>query len=359
MKQDIKVKLIPARAIDVGYQNVKFTTGRKRGGGDVEIECGLFAAFAPTVSANQLLHAQGTQQADAFAVNVNGNDYMVGNKAKTFTRGIQARHVDAKYCMSDPYYALFLAALKYIADAAEAGQECVIDTLGVGLPLNTYAEYHKALEEKLTGEHLIGRAGGPVTRRVSVNHVQVMVQPHGALVNFGSRPGNKLDGATLVVDPGGGTLDWVLIDEDHEYAWTRSGAFPQAMLHISQIVAEEIQEGLSHDIAAMASIDKALRLREPTFRIGPHIHEMQKYRTLVDAALDQSVKAMLEKTGPLTSVGRILFTGGGAAVFREYMERHYKQWREAMEIDVDPVYSNVRGFQVVAEQIAEDRGART
>jgi len=356
MKQDIKVKLIPARSIDVGYQNVKFSKGRRREGDSVEIECGLFPAFAPTVSANQLLSAQGTQQADALLVGVNGNNYMVGNRAKSYTRNVQARHVDAKYCLSDAYYAMFLGALNYIAEDAGAGQEVIIDTVGVGLPLNTYSANHAALADKLTGEHLIGPVEGPVLRRVTVRHVEVMVQPHGALLNYGSRPKNSLDGATLVVDVGGGTLDWLLLDEDKEIGWTRSGAFPQAMLHISQTIAEQIEEGLSRDIAAMSAIDKAIRQRDPAFKIGPHVHEMEQFRTLVDSALDQSVKAMLEKTGALTTVECILFTGGGAVVYREYMERQYKQWKEAMEIDNEPVFANVRGFQVAAEQVAADRG---
>lgn len=356
MKQEIKVKVIPARSVDVGYQNVKFSKGRKREGDSVEIECGLFAAFAPTVAATQLLSAQGTQQADALLVGVNGNNYMVGNRAKSYTRNVQARHVDPKYCMSDPYYAMFLGALHYIAEDAGAGQEAIIDTLGVGLPLNTYSANFEALAEKLTGEHLIGPLGGPVVRRVTVRHVEVMVQPHGALLNYGARPKNSLDGVTLVVDVGGGTLDWVLLDEDREIAWTRSGSFPQAMLHISQMIAEQIEEGLSRDIAAMTAIDKAVRHRDTSFKIGPNVHEMQQFRTLVDSALDQSVKAMLEKTQSLTTVSRILFTGGGAAVYREYMERQYKQWKRAMEIDDEPVFANVRGFQVAAEQVAADRG---
>lgn len=357
MKQDIKVKVIAARSIDVGYQNVKFSKGRKREGDSVEIECGLFPAFAPTVAATQLLSAQGAQQADALLVGVDGNNYMVGNRAKSYTRNVQARHVDAKYCLSAAYYAMFLGALDAIAEDAGAGQEVIIDTIGVGLPLNTYAAHHAALAEKLTGEHLIGPLGGPVVRRVTVRHVEVMVQPHGALLNFGSRPKNSLDGATLVVDVGGGTLDWLLMDEDREISWTRSGAFPQAMLHLSHNVAEEIEEGLSRDISAMTVIDKAVRQRDATFKIGPHVFEMQKFRKVVDSAIEQSVNAMLEKTGPLTTVGRILFTGGGAAVFRDYMERKHPKWKDAMENDHEPVFSIVRGFHVAAEHVAHHRGA--
>jgi plasmid segregation protein ParM len=128
------------------------------------------------------------------------------------------------------------------------------------------------------------------------------------------------------------------------------------MLHISQMIAEQIEEGLSRDIAAMSAIDKAVRHRESTFKIGPHVHDMAQFRTVIDSAIDQSVKAMLEKTGALTTVGRILFTGGGALVYREYMQRQYKQWKDAMETDHEPVFANVRGFQVAAEQVAADRG---
>lgn len=357
MKQDMKVKSIAACAVDVGYFNVKYTKGRKNDGGDVEIDCGMFTAVAPVVSANQLMHASGTPEANACIVSVKGVDYMVGDGATAFTRGNEPRTVEPNYCMTDKYYALLLGALDRIAEHASAGHEFVVDTVGLGLPLNTYGQYSKALAEKVVGEHRIGRTGGGVQRRITVNHAHVMVQPHGALLNFGSRS-NVVDGATLVVDPGGGTLDWFLMDESRQIAWPRSGAYPMAMLHVAQAIADQIEDGLRNDVVAMNVIDKALRLREPFFMIGPRRYEVEAFRATIEAVLEQAVKAMFDRTGSVRTVRRILLTGGGAALFRRYLDDKYPDLKEAIEMDVDPVYSNVRGFQIAAEHIAESRGVR-
>jgi len=354
LKQEMNVKSIAACASDVGYFNVKYTKGRKNDGGDVEIACAMFPAVAPTVTANQLLHASGTPEADTCTVSVSGVNYVVGNGATAFTKGNEPRTVEPEYCTSDRYYALLLGALNYVAQHAGAQHEFVIDTLALGLPLNTYAQFAGGLAEKARGEHRIGKAGGPVLRRVTVNNVHIMVQPHGAMLNFGSR--SAAEGATLVVDPGGGTLDWFLTDAEHNIAWARSGAYPRAMLHVAQAIADQIKEGLRNQIGAMNAIDKALRLRESSFMIGPRRYEMANFKPVVEAVLEQSVKAMLDRTGALDDVRRILLTGGGASIFRTYLEEKYEELKEAIEMDLDPVFSNVRGFQVAAEHIAESRG---
>jgi len=59
---------------------------------------------------------------------------------------------------------------------------------------------------------------------VIVEHV------HGALVNYGLKMNGKLDGVALVVDPGGGTLDWYVASKVKS-SWPRLGAYPMAMLH--------------------------------------------------------------------------------------------------------------------------------
>ena len=356
MKRDMNVKSIAACAVDVGYFHVKYTKGRKHDAGDVKIDCNMFTAVAPVVSANQLMHASGTPEANACVVSVNGVDYMVGDGATAFTRGNEPRTVEPNYCMTDKYYALLLGALNRIAEDAGAGPEFVVDTLGLGLPLNTYGQFSKPLAEKVAGEHQIGSTGSGVRRRVTVNHAHVMVQPHGALLNFGSR--TSVEGATLVVDPGGGTLDWFLMDDNRQIAWPRSGAYPMAMLHVAQAVADQIEDGLRNDVAAMNVIDKALRLRQPTFMIGPRTYQTQDFQSNVEAVLEQAVKTMFDRTGSVRTVRRILMTGGGASLFRSYLDAKYSELRDAIEMDVDPVYSNVRGFQIAAEHIAESRGVR-
>lgn len=352
MKQDTKVKSIAACAVDVGYFCVKYTLGRKSDGRTSEIQCATFPALAPAVSANQALHAQISGSGEASLVSVKEVDYMIGKGASAFMKASEPRPVDPDYCTTEKYYALTLGALDRIAEHAGAGQETVIESLVLGLPLNTYLQYHQFVRERAMGEHLIGKTGGPVRRRITVKNVHVMVQPHGAMVNFGAR--RKLEGTTLVVDPGGGTLDWFLVNEEHQILWPRCGAFHQAMIHVARAIADDIKDGLQTSIGAMNAIDKALRTRSLSFMIGANEYEMERFQPLVDAVLEQSIKAMMDKAGPLDDVRRVLFTGGGALLFRSYMENNnnYKGWVNAFQMDDEPVFSNVRGFQIAAEELA-------
>lgn len=356
MNQDMKVVTVEARAIDVGYFNVKYTKGRKEIGNSVELKVDMFPSIAPRLAATELVHATGAPKSDTCTVNVNGVNYVVGKGVLSYTSGDEPRPVDPAYCLSDKYHALMLGAMYYMADAENAGHEFVIESLVLGLPLNTYGQYHQELARHATGEHTIGKTGAGVVRRVTVKEAVVMVQPHGAMLNFGVS--SKVEGSTLVVDPGGGTLDWFMVDANKNIVWTRSGAYPKAMLHCALAVADSIKSGLRNQIDVMNTIDEALRTRAEEFRIGPTPYKLADFLSQVDSVLDQSVKTMLARTGPLDGVRRILLTGGGANVFREYLERNRPELTPALEMDRDPVYSNLRGFQIRAEYQYRARSGR-
>lgn len=347
MTQTKNVQAVGVRAIDVGYFNVKYTLGRKMQGDSSLIDVGLFPSLAPQAAAAALI-ASGPS-ANTCTVNVGGMNYVVGPGAKYHTSASEPRPIDPNYSQTDKYYALSLGAMHYMAEDAGAGSEFEIDMLVLGLPLHNYAQHAATLAARMQGEHRLGRSDSEVTRLVRVNKVHVMVQPHGALCHFGAEKG-KLEGWNLVVDPGGGTLDWFMANGEQPN-WKRSGAYPKAMLQCAYAVADCIDPLWRNQFEIVDVIDHAIRENAPTFTVGTREFELAKYRPALEAVLHESVKCMLDSTGPLDAVKRIVFTGGGAGLFREYMKRQMPKLEKAMEMDnkADSVFSNVRGFQTTGE----------
>lgn len=350
MKQDLKPATVAVRAIDVGYANIKYTMGRSLVDGHNLIKVGLFPALAP-LAAREGGADQATESADVCLVNVGGNTFAVGPKSYLHADVREPRATDPNYCTSDKYRALMLGAMHYIAEAERAPQELVIETLVVGLPLTTYHQYAESLEQWVPGEHLIsGGRHGVVQRRVTVNQVLVKVQPFGGLVHFGMTRKEKLDGWTLVVDMGGGTLDWCL-SHGTQVNWKLSGAYPKAMLACAYAVADAIDRDWRNRFDIVQVIEEALQKNAPSFEVGTHEYPLEKFRAKVDAVLEEAVKFMEANTAPLDNVKRVLLTGGGAPVLRDYLLRKMPQLQKALEMDAaeDAVFSNVRGFQVLGE----------
>lgn len=351
MQQDLKPTTVAVRAIDVGYSNVKYTIGRTLVDGDNRIEVALFPSLAPE-AAKESGGTHAGESADVCFVTVGDHTYAVGPKSYLHAGVLEPRTIDPNYCATDKYKALMLGALHYMAEAERAGHEFVVEALVLGLPLTTFHQFAAALEQWVPGEHLVGGRAGAVQRRVTVKEVLVKVQPYGGLVNFGVSHKGKgmgaLDGWALVVDTGGGTLDWCM-SHDRQVNWKLSGAYPKAMLACAYAVADAIDKDWKNRPDIVEVIERALRQNAPTFEVGTREFVLEKYRGKVDAVLEEAVKVMLSCTGTLDNVKRVLLTGGGAPVMLRYLKEHFPDLERALEMDSDPVYSNVRGFQVLGE----------
>lgn len=349
MNRDHSVVRLGARAIDVGYYNVKFTLGRQQVGGSNPIGVEMFPALAPMLLAgvDGDRHSP-SRQPDGCAVRVDGVDYFVGKDVEFNTRGGDPRGIATDYCLTSKYMALTHGALHYIAaNAGPDATEVVIGHLVVGLPLNTYGKHRASLAQRMTGEHVIGSADGSA-RRVSVERTYVIPQPQGALFNFGLTKRGKVDGWTLVVDPGGGTLDWYVACKEMPN-FQRSGAYPKAMLACAYAVADKIDAEWKDQYQIVNRIDSAIRTGAPSFTAGGAEHQLGPHKKVVDAILEESVAQMLAKVGSLADIDQILLTGGGAKVLGDFLVERRPELRKLIRMDEDAVYSNVRGFHVYGE----------
>jgi plasmid segregation protein ParM len=337
---------IGARSVDVGYYNVKYTLGRVTPQ-SAQAKVATFPSIAPVLRTGSAREAEGMREPQGCVVDVQGVSYFVGPGAAHRSNGTEARLVKEDYAASDTYLALLRGALWHIAKDATPSHDVVIRRLGLGLPLNTYHEAAKALRSRAVGEHIVG--AGLEERRVTVEQARVMVQPQGAIVHFGYTNGGKpLEGVAMVIDPGGGTLDWYLA-EGTSPNWERSGAYPKAMLACAYAVADRIDSHWRSRAAIIDRIDRAIREQRPSFTVQGRDFQMSQYRPAVDQVLDEAMDQMLAAVGTLDDVDHLLFTGGGASVFCSHLHKRHPRLKKISRLDADPIFSNVRGFQVVAE----------
>lgn len=173
MMRDLPRVRVNARAVDVGYFNTKYTTGRYMSESSMQIGVGMFPSLAPRLSGNVMMHSPGTVAADGCIIQIDGVRYFVGTGAVFNSSGVEPRPVLSDYAISDKYLALLRGALYYMAKEAGASVDLEIDHLVLGLPLNTYNQYRGVLPNRVEKEHIITipTDGGSV--RITVNKVAV------------------------------------------------------------------------------------------------------------------------------------------------------------------------------------------
>ena len=169
-------------------------------------------------------------------------------------------------------------------------------------------------------------------------------------MNNGLQDRSLGDGWAVVVDAGGGTLDWY-VAKGRQPNWNRSGAHPKSMLACANAVADRINPVWRDDFTIIERIDKAIRTKAESFQAGARTYEMAPYSKDIEDVLRESTTKLISTVGSLDSVDRIIFTGGGAIVYYDYFRQQFPEYSAAMVIDTDPVYSNVRGFQLAGEML--------
>ena len=336
-----------ARAVDVGYCNVKYTLGRAHEGNSQPVRTGLFPALAPRLAAARVASDPGSQKIDGCSVDVAGVEYFVGRDAQYNGSNLEPRTIAPEYCTTGKYLALLRGALNEMGEAAGGGCAFHIDDLVVGLPLTTFQQYRRQLAMRLEGEHEVRTSAG-FTRHFRVGRAHVIVQPFGALLNFGVARKGELDGWTLVVDVGGGTLDWYVASR-RKTNWARSGAYPKAMLACAYAIADRVNESWKDQINVVNRIDAAIRQDAQSFRVGGCTYELGAFRGVMDTVLEECAEKMFAKVGQGDDIDQVLLTGGGASVFHRYLAASRPELLRVMTLDADPVFSNVRGFHIYGE----------
>lgn len=350
MKADTSVT-VDVRAIDVGYFSTKLTLGRKLSGGSSSIATAIFPSLAPRLAAGMGPAVSLSGKTDGCVVDIGGASFYVGPDVIMHCSGREPREIMDDYSRTDRYKALMLGALHRIAEDANAKHELVIRQLVLGLPMNNFAEHREALREMAVGEHLIPDPSAPgAFRRITVEDATILVQPQGALMNYGRTDRGVGNDWAIVIDAGGGTLDWY-VAKGHTPNWHRSGAHPKSMIACANAVANRINPVWRDNFEIIERIDNAIRSEAPSFKAAGRVYELAPFQKDIEDVLRESTSKLMATVGNLDTLDRIIFTGGGAAVYRSYFQQQFPEYESNMVIDADPVYSNVRGFQLAGEMV--------
>lgn len=334
-------------AIDVGHGNCKFTTASVAD----EFKPQMFPSIAP--QSRKGTFSTYFEPGKSFEVPIGDAIHIVGEDVEDEALSTTKRIVDANFSLSNTYLALVNGCLSRI-------NKPHVDLLVLGLPLTTYQTHHERLREKMVGGHKIfnpNRAknpDAPTYSSVEVRAVRVFPQPVGAFFNY-TIPRQLLesmqDQLNLVLDVGLGTFDWFLA-RGQKPIKGRCGANNNGVLSLSTAVAEAIGPNTVNNFGIMNRIDKAIR-EESSFNLhGKPINVKKYYWTTVENAIQTSVASMMQSVGNSDDIDNIILTGGGAQLFASAIRKAFPH--HEIQLESDPIYSVVKGFQMVGEQIVQD-----
>lgn len=327
------------RAVDVGYGNTKFVQFHTPG---QEVACGLFPSLAPQAGTGPDLTGGVFQRRNTVLVEVNGVRYEVGKDAHLAQDASYARTLDADYAMSDAYTALVRCAMAYMGVPH-------LDLLILGLPVNIHAQLHEALANRMVGVHRIPDTNGKAVE-IEVKAVHVTPQPIGAFFDYTIRHnlyGRMRNQTNLLIDPGYFTLDWV-VAHGVKMVNSRSGAHSGGMSAILSTIGESVSSELGIQLHDFTALDEAIRSGVPPRFFGKP-RDITEHIRLGKEKARQFVSVLANKVGNSgVDIDNIIIAGGGAEFFRDVIQEKFPN--HELIVTEDPVFANVRGFQLAGEQ---------
>lgn len=340
------------RAIDVGYGNVKYVFQHAEI--VAPVECGMFPSKSP-VAGEKGLSAGLVKNRDTVVIGINGTDYEVG-KGVELAQGTfdESSVLEKDFCLSDAYLARLRGALYYLMGSDEkTGTKYFtgnrIKLLMAGLPVAAYRS--EDLRKKLTSV-LVGNHELPDGRSVFVEQAIIMPQPMGAFFEYAYEKGlfDKMRNQTnLIIDPGFFTFDW-LLSRGLTPNDGRSDSVNRGMSAVIKAIIVEAKKVEGWD----AEIGMLTRMLEEHFREGyPFIvynkeYKVSKYLAAAKGVINEAIAALTHSVGDGADIQNIILAGGGAEIYKEALQLKFP--RHEIIVMNNPVFSNVRGFQLAGEQ---------
>jgi plasmid segregation protein ParM len=330
---------ITVRAIDVGFGNTKYVTSSGAG----KVDCAHFpslAFYTPVESGSDGLGGRKR----TVCVPMGDRFYEVGPDVELAADRFRARQLHDGYTETPEYRALTAGALSYM-------RKDTIDLLVVGLPVAQYLAKRSALERAMTGEFDIGRR-----KRVGVKRAMVVAQPQGALFGYAASAGKlatMMEDKSLIIDAGARTFDW-LVTRGMRVVTKMSHSVNRGVSDVLRVIAGMISHDIGEEYLDLESIDVALRTGKG-LRIYQKPYDTKRFDDVVRSVAGQAVGAMLQQLDNSYAFENIVLVGGGAFLFRKEVKRSFPKHR-IHEVK-DPMYANVRGFQLIGEQYVRENPA--
>lgn len=341
-----------AAAIDIGFFSCKWACGSNRQEQTNEVSVDHFHSVAPTVMSKNASTIPGVEKLDGVVIEVNEVSHFVGKAAQDMVGGRgSVREATPGYSESREYKAMFLGVLFYISRKTGATGGLSIEYLTLGLPLSTVRTHSRKLASMARGEHIIPspfNAGQYI--KVNIKNIVVVCQPQGTLMHMNSKLGSSISNArVLVLDMGGGTFDWFTANRLRPQM-ERCGATAMGVLACASAICDSIAPNLKKNPDVMADVDVALRDGLDSVFVSGKSYDMASKWPLAESTLVGALQQMETSVGGLEGMKHILITGGGAGLLKKVISKSVLQrFAKQIEIDTDPVYSNVRGFHLIAQ----------
>lgn len=329
--------------LDIGYSNLKlaFTTASSAGElrallkgtdeerGRIDAELRVDAIPSGACRVEDLPGGFTVSDSQAIEVIVGEEKWMAGLDF-TLTPSIH-RDMSAQYKRSSEWNALLYAGLKW-ADVD------TIDTLVLGLPCNEFyrpgSEEAEYLKHKALGEHEVVPG-----KKVTVKEVIVIAQPLGSFNGYMISEANDnqkeiLENATtLVVDPGYGTLDWVVIRGGRHVIHQSAGSTQLSVRAICQEVCDSLHAKYSGVSFEPTVIESYVRNGKTKVFVNGDMRdfgpELKAATTKVGKEAFKALRSSLNKQALDAQV--VILTGGGASLFQDMAKS---------ELNADAVYTS-------------------
>lgn len=223
-------------------------------------------------------------------------------------------------------------------------------SLVLGLPVRDFFRAGAVNKELIAAKKAsflkpVARIGGPA---VTVAKVQVLPQAVSALVDWGhDAKGGRLQGVqglVGIVDIGGRTTDVAVVEvgigDDMRIHHDKTGTINKGVLDAVALIGDglrvkfDVSDELPRSIAEQAIRTGAVQLFGKEHQVGDLV------QGAVNEVGDQIQRAVTRFLGQGAMLSKILFVGGGAAVFH----RVVGSFGDHAEIVREPEFANARGM---------------
>jgi len=325
------------RAVDLGFGNVKYINGYSP---SAELQCGYFPSLAPLASPHAL-SVSVLEKKDTVLVESNGRLYEVGPGIGTARRGQETRVLNSEYIRTPEYLALLRGALHYMRVPE-------LDLLVVGLPIGLAQKRGRELEQLATGSHPTSHG-----ERVTVHSAYCLPQPVGGFFYYALTNGQYQvlkNQVNLVIDVGFFTLDWLVCDGLTPII-ERSSHVDGGVSAVLRNVADAVGRDHDTNYTNIAALDAALNTG--FFKVHGKTVPIARYLRNASSVVEQALLSLTNSVGDATDIDNVFVVGGGATLYMHAIQTLFKRY-PVLAVK-DPMYANVRGFQLAGEQIIRQR----
>ncbi len=322
------------RAIDVGYGHTKFVLQAN----ERDMECGIFPSLA--VVATRAAQCYGVlEKRRTHVVEADGMAFEVGPDVVLIKDSEHGSPLHENYAKSSEYLALARGALGQM-------NQRTIDLLMVGLPLSLMGTKRSELRQRLEGEHPLPDRGHCTIRRV-----RVLPQPLGGLVHhyYGDFAAHR-DETNLIIDVGMFTVDWLMTHGMREIPES-SGSANLGVHRILKRVAEAIGEEHHISFTDLRHVDR--QLASGRIKLYGIDHDVKRHISAAQDELFATLHGLANDIGDGRTIDNVFLVGGGSSLFEPIIERILPKHR--IHTVSDPVFANVRGFQLVGTAFSRPR----